>query len=281
MIWMDGKFYAKEDAKVSVYDHGLLYGDGTFEGLRIYNDKIFKQKAHTARLYRSAQVLGITIPYTPEQLDQATLETVQKNGLSEGYIRIIVTRGKGDLGLDPQKCKKATVIIIADTIQLYPQEFYQEGIPIVTAATRRLPSDGLDPRVKSLNYLNNILAKIEAKQAGCMEALMLNQQGYVSECTADNIFVVKEGTVLTPATFYGALEGITRETILELLDPLGIPYKETALTRYDIYTAQECFMTGSGAEIMPVKSCDGRIIRENAGPITNKIREAFKKLVQG
>jgi len=279
-IYIDGKFYDRGEARISVFDHGLLYGDGIFEGIRIYNGKVFKLKEHIDRLYHSAKAILLDIPMQPAGMEQAVLETVSMNAKVDGYIRLIVTRGEGALGLDPAQCERPSVIIIAGDIQLYPQEYYEKGIAVVTAATRRMPSDSLDPRIKSLNYLNNIMAKVEAKQAGCLEAVMLNHEGYVSECTADNIFIVSRGTLLTPAPHYGALDGITRATVLDMAESCGIPVSETALTRYDLYTAAECFMTGTGAEIMPVTKIDGRLVGDGRpGPITKRLIDAFRNLV--
>jgi branched-chain amino acid aminotransferase len=279
-IYIDGKFHDRGDARISVLDHGLLYGDGIFEGIRIYNGKVFKLKEHIDRLYHSSRAILLDIPMQRSEMEQAVLETVRVNAKDDGYIRLIVTRGEGALGLDPTQCARPTVIIIAGDIQLYPQEYYEKGIAVVTAATRRMPSDSLDPRIKSLNYLNNIMAKIEAKQAGCLEAVMLNHEGYVSECTADNIFVVSRGTLLTPAPNYGALDGITRATVIEISESCGIPMRETALTRYDLYTADECFMTGTGAEIMPVTKIDGRLVGDGRpGPTTKQLTDGFRELV--
>ena len=257
---IDGKLYDKENAVVSVFDHGLLYGDGVFEGIRIYNGRIFELEAHIERLYQSARALLLEIPKSPGALIRDVRETVEANAKTDGYIRLIVTRGRGNLGLDPASCDRPTVIIIVDDIQLYPENCYRDGIAVVTAAIRRIPSDCLDPRIKSLNYLNNILAKLEAKQAGCMEAVMLNREGFVAECTADNIFIVAQGCLKTPASNLGALDGITRRTVWQLAEGLDILKQECALTRYDLYTADECLLTGTGAEIMPVVKIDGRII---------------------
>lgn len=279
-IYIDGKFYDKAEAKISVFDHGLLYGDGIFEGLRIYGGKVFLLEAHLNRLYDSAQALTLTIPLDKKSMGEAVEETVRINQKQEGYIRLVVTRGEGTLGLDPDRCPKASVIIIVGDISLYPAEFYRDGIPVVTASTRRLGPDGIDPRIKSLNYLNNILAKIEAKQAGCLEAIMLNREGNVAECTADNFFLLKGGVLKTPATTQGALAGLTRGHVIQLARHAGIPVEETVLTRYDLYTAEECFMTGSGAEIMPVNKIDGRTIGEGrCGPLTEKLRVLFRASV--
>lgn len=279
-IYIDGRYYSREDAKISVFDHGLLYGDGVFEGIRIYHGKVFKLREHIVRLYRSARTLFLDIPLDAEEMEKAVLDAVRVNEKENGYIRLIVTRGEGPLGIDPATCPKASVIIIVGDIQLYPAEFYEKGIGIITAATRRVPSDTLDPRVKSLNYLNNIMAKIEARQAGCLEAVMLNREGYVAECTADNIFIVRNDELLTPEPRFGALDGITMRTILDLASSLGVMAREAALTRYDLYTADECFMTGTGAEVIPIIRIDSRMIGDGKpGPVTGRLIAAFKELV--
>jgi branched-chain amino acid aminotransferase len=279
-IYIDGQYYDRSEARISVFDHGLLYGDGVFEGIRIYNGKVFKLKEHVDRLYQSAKAILLDIPMQQAEMEKAVLDTVIKNEKVNGYIRLIVTRGEGALGLDPSQCAKPAVIIIAGDIQLYPQEYYEKGIAVVTAASRRMPSDSLDPRVKSLNYLNNIMAKIEAKQAGCLEAVILNHEGYVTECTADNIFIIEHGILLTPAPHYGALDGITRATVMDIARSCGISVRETALTRYDLYTADECFMTGTGAEIMPVTKIDGRVIGTGEpGPVTKSLIKGFRDFV--
>jgi branched-chain amino acid aminotransferase len=279
-IYIDGGYYEKVDAGVSVFDHGLLYGDGVFEGIRIYNGKVFKLRAHIERLYQSAKAIYLEIPMSKDELEDAVLKTVEINQKDNGYIRLIVTRGEGPLGIDPIQCKSPTVIIIVADIQLYPEEYYKKGIEIITASTRRIPSDCLDPRVKSLNYLNNILAKIEARQAGCQEAVMLNTQGFVVECTGDNIFIVKDGELLTPLPCHGALDGITMRTVLELAESLGIRIRETTLTRYDLYNADECFLTGTGAEIVPVVKIDGRVIGNGyPGKVTRLLTEEFRRLL--
>ena len=279
-FFLNGRFVAREEAVVSVYDHGLLYGDGIFEGIRIYGGKIFRLAEHIRRFYDSAKSILLELPLTPDALEEALQEGVKRYGKDEGYIRLVATRGPGDLGLDPAKCAAPTLFFIVDTISLYPEKFYREGIPVVTASSRRLPADGLDPRVKTLNYLNNILAKVEAKQAGCIEAVMLNHRGEVAECTADNIFMVRDGILATPAPHCGILQGITRQTVLELAAQEGIAARETILTRFDLYTADECFMTGSGAEIVPVVRIDGRTIGSGLpGEVTERLRLAFKKLV--
>jgi branched-chain amino acid aminotransferase len=278
-VYIDGKYYERGEAMISVFDHGLLYGDGVFEGIRIYKGKVFKLKEHVERLYQSAKTILLDIPISRAEMENATIEAVHENAKEDGYIRLVVTRGEGPLGLDPAQCARPKIIIIVGDIQLYPQEYYEKGIAVVTAASRRVPADSLDPRVKSLNYLNNVMAKIEAKQAGCLEAVLLNHEGYVTECTADNIFIVKDGTLLTPAAHSGALDGITRMTVMNNLAPsCGIASRETALTRYDLYTADECFMTGTGAEIMPVTMIDGRAIGNGKpGPATKGLIEGFKK----
>lgn len=279
-FYLNGRFVAREEAVVSVYDHGLLYGDGIFEGIRIYAGKIFRLAEHIRRFYDSAKSILLELPLAPDALEEALQEGVKRYGKDEGYIRLVATRGPGDLGLDPAKCAAPTLFFIVDTISLYPEKFYREGIPVVTASSRRLPADGLDPRVKTLNYLNNIMAKVEAKQAGCIEAVMLNHRGEVAECTADNIFMVRDGILATPAPHCGILQGITRQTVLELAAAEGIVARETVLTRFDLYTADECFMTGSGAEIVPVVRIDGRTIGSGLpGEVTEKLRLAFKRLV--
>lgn len=284
VVHIDGKWFDKNDAKISVYDHGLLYGDGLFEGIRVYNGVIFKLEAHLDRLFQGAGVLLIGIPASRKELADMLLEGVRRfsdaTGLKDGYIRLVITRGQGDLGLDPRKCPKPSIISIFDTIQLYPRELYEKGIPVITAATRRVESSVFDPRIKSLNYLNNIIAKQEAIQAGCMEAVLLNAEGYVTECTADNFFIVAGGVLKTPAPHLGILEGITRRTVLELANEAGFPAAEAVLTRFDLYTADECFITGSGAELMPVISVDGRTVGEGIpGPVTIRLTEAFRALI--
>lgn len=279
-VYLNGQFVAREAAVVSVYDHGLLYGDGIFEGIRIYSGKIFRLADHIRRFFDSAKAILLELPLMPEGLAEALQEGVKRYGKAEGYIRLVATRGPGDLGLDPDKCAAPTLFFIIDTISLYPEKFYREGIPVVTSSSRRLPPDGLDPRVKTLNYLNNIMAKVEAKQAGCIEAVMLNHRGEVAECTADNIFMVRDTILSTPAPHCGILQGITRQTVLELAAEEGIAARETVLTRFDLYTADECFMTGSGAEIVPVVRIDGRTIGAGVpGAVTERLRGAFRRLV--
>jgi len=279
-VYVNGEWLAKEDAKVSVWDHGLLYGDGLFEGMRIYGGKVFRLEDHMVRLYDGAGALLITIPHSREELSELVLEAVRRNGRENGYIRLVITRGVGNLGIDPSTCPRAGVIIIVDGIQLYPEELYTRGIKVVTAATRRLSGDIFDPRVKSLNYLTNIMAKLEAAQAGCPEAVMLSREGYLTECTADNLFLVKGGVLKTPAPWLGILEGITRKTILELAAGEGIPAEEGTYNRTDLYLADEVFLTGSGAEIIPVTRADGRIIGNGEpGPVSARLRKAFRRLI--
>ncbi len=280
-VYINGQLYDKAEAKVSVYDHGLLYGDGVFEGIRLYAGKIFKLAEHIDRLYESARCIALTIPLTKEQFADAVKKTVAASGLTDGYIRPVVTRGVGDLGIDPKKCKQAEVIIIVDRITLYPPETYENGMAIITASTIRNHPNAVNPRIKSLNYLNNILAKIEANLAGCQEALMLNHLGQVAECTADNVFVVKGGVLKTPTLDAGALEGVTRNTVMDLARAAGIPVQELPLHRHDIYTADECFLTGTGAEIVPVIQCDARAIGSGKpGPITRQLMERYRKITR-
>jgi branched-chain amino acid aminotransferase len=262
-----------------VFDHGFLYGDGVFEGIRVYGGTIFRLQQHIERLYHSALCLMLDIPMSPEAMQEAIVDTVRRRELPNQYVRVVVSRGAGDLGLDPKLCPRPSVIIIADTIALYPERYYTEGLDLVTVATRRMSSDTLDPRIKSLNYLNNIMAKIEAQQAGVVEAVMLNTAGYVAECTADNLFVLRQGCLHTPAVAAGALQGVTRDSVLEIARDLGLATAESFLTRYDLYTAEECLMTGTGAEIVPVVRIDGRRIGTGVpGPATARIRERFAVL---
>jgi branched-chain amino acid aminotransferase len=275
-IWIDGKIYDKSDARASVYDHGLLYGDGVFEGIRVYNGRIFESEAHVRRLYESAKAIRLTIPLSPQEFLAATQQTISATGANDCYIRALVTRGPGCLGLSPLKCPQASVIIIVDTIELYPPQFYQTGIAVITSSLTRTPPNSLSPRVKSLNYLNNILAKIEANDAGVPEAVMLNHMGNVAECTGDNIFIIRNGTVMTPAATEGILEGITRGVILRLCGKLNIPCEERVVQRHDLYVADECFLTGTGAEVIPVTRIDGRTIGTGTpGPITLRLIEEF------
>ncbi len=278
-IYLDGQFYAKEDAKISVFDHGLLYGDGVFEGIRFYKGKVFRLEEHIGRLYDSAQAICLKVPLDRAEMTEAVLETIRQNELQDGYVRLVVTRGSGDLGLNPNLCPKATVFIIASKITLYPEEMYRNGLTVVTCATRRIPHGALSPMVKSLNYLNNVLAKIESQQAGAGEGLMLNEQGFVAECTGDNIFIVKNGKIATPPVSSGALAGITREVVFEMAAEAGLTISEPNMTRYDIYTADECFLTGTAAEVIPVVKLDTRLIGGGTpGPITRKMIERFHQL---
>jgi branched-chain amino acid aminotransferase len=280
-IYIDGQFYPEPEAKVSVFDHGLLYGDGIFEGIRFYNGRVFKLTEHLERLWDSAKALMLTIPMTMEEMEAATLETIRQNNLRDGYIRLLVTRGKGNLGLSPDRCPKASVIIIAATIQLYPPEAYERGMTVVTCATRRMAPGALSPAVKSLNYLNNIMAKIEANMCKADEGLMLNEEGYVAECTGDNIFIVKRGEIFTPPIYAGSLRGITWQAVLDIAAELGLKVNVQQLTRYDLYTAEEFFLTGTAAEVIAAVKLDNRIIGDGKpGPITNKIIARFRELVQ-
>ena len=281
-VYINGELIDKEDAKISVFDHGFLYGDGVFEGIRSYNGKVFKMKEHIDRLYNSAAAIELTIPISKEEYAAAIESTLEANDLADAYIRAVVSRGIGTLGLNPRICEKAQVVIITDSIALYPQELYENGLELVTVSTVRNHPNTLDPRIKSLNYLNNILAKIEALNAGVMEAIMLNTQGYVAECTGDNIFIVARGKLATPPASAGILEGITRAVVIELARAECIPALERDLTRYDIFTADECFLTGTAAEIIPVVKVDGRTLADGRpGPTTLKLLESFRKLTRG
>jgi len=283
-IFLDGKFVDEADAKVSVFDHGLLYGDGVFEGIRLYGGNVFRLEEHLERLEYSAKAILLTMPMTRAELAAATCETCRQNNLKDAYIRLVVTRGVGDLGLAPWNCSKPTTFIIASKISLYPQEHYDNGLAIVTVPTRRINPAALPPTIKSLNYLNNILGKIEARQFGALEAIMLNDQGYIAECTADNIFTVHKGTIYTPSASQGALKGVTRGTIIDIARSLNIPLHETPMTRYDVWCADECFLTGTGAEVIPVSKLDGREIGSGKpGPITQRVLAEFRRrvLVEG
>ena len=280
-IYLNGEYFSREDAKISVFDHGLLYGDGVFEGMRIYGGKVFRLTEHLVRLWESAKAIALEIPISMDQLVDDVNETVARNRLDDGYIRLIVTRGSGALGLDPFRCSDPQVIIIADTISLYPESNYTEGLELVTASTIRNHPAALSPRIKSLNYLNNIMAKIEGLKAGCVEAVMLNHKGEVAECTGDNIFVVKNSVLMTPPIDAGILEGITRNAVIELALKAGITVREVALTRHDLYVADECFLTGSAAEVIPAVKIDDRIIGDGTpGETTLQLNEGFRKLVR-
>ena len=278
LIYIDGEFLPKAEAKVSVFDHGLLYGDGVFEGIRSYNGRVFKLDEHLERLYDSAKSIMLQIPISIETMKETVLETLRRNHLTEAYIRLIITRGVGDLGLDPDKCPKPSIIIIADKIVLYPQKFYEDGLEIVTASVRRNYAEAINPRIKSLNYLNNILAKIEGKQAGAEEVLMLNAEGYVVECSGDNIFWIKNETLITPPVHMGILEGVTRNSVINLAQDAGIHVEERVFTRHDLYIADECFLTGTAAEVIPVVKIDRRAIGDGQpGKITQRLIAAFRQ----
>ncbi|MCK5581654.1 MAG: branched-chain-amino-acid transaminase [Candidatus Omnitrophica bacterium] len=275
-IYLNGKFVAKKDAKISVFDHGLLYGDGAFEGIRSYNGLVFKLQEHVDRLYETAHTLMIQLPLTKKQMIKAVVDTLKINKLTDAYIRVVVTRGEGDLGLDPRKCYGAPgIIIIADKIALYPASLYKKGMEIITVPTVRNHAEALNPQLKSLNYLNNILAKIEAGTSGFCEAIMLDAHGFVAECTGDNIFIVKKGVLSTPSQ--GRLRGITRDTIMALAEKSKIKVYEGQMTRHEVYNADECFLTGTAAEIIPVVKVDGRLIADGKpGKVTNKMMQLFK-----
>jgi branched-chain amino acid aminotransferase len=280
-VFVAGKLYDKEDAKISVYDHGLLYGDGIFEGIRSYAGKVFRLAEHLDRLWYSAKAILLEIPMTKAEMVDAIDQTLAVNGITDGYIRVLVTRGAGTLGLDPNRCSNPQVIIIADKIQLYPQELYDQGLEIITVSVLRNHPAALSPRIKSLNYLNNILAKIEGLKAGCIEALMLNHKGEVAECTGDNIFLVRNGRLITPPLDAGILEGVTRDAVIELAVSAGITVSETAITKHDVYVADECFLTGTAAEVVPVVMVDSRPIGDGIpGPITRDLMKRFHALTR-
>lgn len=284
LVYLDGKWYPKSEAKISVFDHGLLYGDGVFEGIRAYKGNVFRLKEHLDRLWESAHTLMLSIPMTKKQMEKVIIETLRRNHLKDAYIRAVVTRGPGDLGLDPGLCKNPTVFIITDKIKLYPESLYREGLSIITVPTVRNLPEAVNPAIKSLNYLNNILAKIEAKNGGVMEAVMLNAQGYVAECTGDNIFMIKNAAgktpqLFTPPAYVGALRGITRQAILDISPKLKIAAEERILTRHDLFNADEIFLTGTAAELIPVVKLDGRIIGDGKpGKVTAKLLKAFRSL---
>ena len=280
-VYIDGTFYDERDAKISVFDHGLLYGDGIFEGIRAYHGRVFRLKEHIDRLFCSAKAILLTMPLSHAEIMEAVVETCRKNKLRDGYIRLVVTRGAGTLGLNPNRCKNPSVIVIAGRIQLYPEELYERGMEIVTVPTVRNLHSALNPAIKSLNYLNNILAKIEANNSGCEEAVMLNAEGFVSECSGDNIFIVKDGRLFTPPLSAGALYGITRQVVIELATQSGNSVLEPNLTRYDLFNADECFLTGTGAEIVPVVKIDGRAIGGGTpGPLTQKLSSQYHALTK-
>jgi branched-chain amino acid aminotransferase len=278
-IYIDGKFYSEANAKVSVFDHGLLYGDGIFEGIRFYNGRVFRLEQHLERLWNSARSICLTIPMTRQEMTEALLETIRQNHLRDGYVRLVVTRGVGNLGLNPEQCKNPSVIIIVATIALYHEDFYRKGLSIVTVATRRSNPASLNPAVKSLNYLNNVMARIEANLASADEALMLNDAGNVAECTADNVFIIKHGQIFTPPITAGALQGITRSVVFDIGGEFDIKVIEADFTRHDIFVADECLLTGTAAEIVPVVKADGRTIGNGKpGPITTRIIARFREM---
>jgi branched-chain amino acid aminotransferase len=279
-IFIDGQYFDENNAKISVFDHGLLYGDGIFEGIRAYNGRVFKLKEHIDRLFYSAKAILLTIPMGHAEICKAVVDTCRENHLREGYIRLLVTRGVGGLGLNPNKCQRPSVVVIADKIQLYPKEYYERGLEIITVPTTRNLHSALNPAIKSLNYLNNILAKIEANNGGCEEAIMLNNEGYVAECTGDNIFIIKGNEMLTPPLSAGALYGITRGVVMDLAREAGLRVSEPNLTRYDVFNADECFLTGTGAEVVPVVKVDGRTIGAGApGPRTRELVAKYHEMV--
>lgn len=279
-IFLNGEFVTKENAKISVYDHGFLYGDGVFEGIRVYSGNIFKMKEHMIRLYDSAKSIMLNIPYSIDEFTELIVETVEKNNIEDAYIRVVVSRGVGDLGLDPYKCPRANVVVIVEPLAIFPKELYETGLEIVTVATRRNRPDVLSPKVKSLNYLNNVLVRIEAHLANVSEALMLNDQGYVAEGSADNVFIIKNGKFLTPPGYVGALEGITRNAVMEIAQDLGYEVKEEPFTRHDVYTADEVFLTGTAAEVIAVVKVDGRTIGNGTpGAYTKELLGKFREKV--
>ena len=280
-IYLNGEYVSEADEKVSVFDHGLLYGDGIFEGIRAYHGRVFRLNEHLNRLYESAQSIMLNIGITSQEMEEVILETLRRNNLSDAYIRLVVTRGIGDLGLDPVKCPNSTIFCIADQIKIFPSELYEKGLEVKTVAIRRNNPDSLNPRIKSLNYLNNVLAKIEARQAGVVEAIMLTQDGYVAEGTADNIFIVRKGVLMTPPLSAGCLEGITRNAVIDIAHQIGIQVREELFTRHDVYTAEECFLTGTAAELIPVIKADGRLLgRGVPGEIFKALLKEFRELTK-
>ena len=281
LVYVNGEFVTKDKAVVSVYDHGFLYGDGVFEGIRAYNGNVFRLKEHLVRLYESAKSIMLEIPHTFEEVEKIVVETLQRNNLKSGYIRLVISRGKGNLGIDPRSCPTASVICIAEELALFPKELYESGVEVISASYRRNRSDVLSPKTKTLNYLNNVLVKIEANQAGVGESLMMNDQGYVAEGSSDNIFIVKNGEVITPPGYIGALVGITRNAIMEVAANKGYKVKEDVFTRHDVYVADEVFLTGTAAEVIAVVKVDGRVIGDGKpGPITNNILKGFREIVE-
>lgn len=281
IVYLNGEFVPKEEAKVSVFDHGYLYGDGAFEGIRAYDGKVFRLHEHIGRLYKSARAIMLKMPMPPAEMAEVVLETLRRNKRRDGYIRVVVSRGEGDLGLNPDLCPRPTVVVIADDITLFPARDYEEGLTVVTVSTRRNIPEALDPKIKSLNYLNNILAKIETNLAGVKEGIMLNREGYCAEGTGDNLFIVSEGAILTPPPHAGILVGITRQVVIEIAQRLGLPCREELITQHEVYTAEECFLTGTAAEIIPVVKMDGRIIGTGRrGPVTEKLQAHFRELTR-
>lgn len=281
VIYLGGKFVDEDEAKISIFDHGVLYGDGIFEGIRAYNNRVFRLQEHIDRLYESAKSILLDIGISKAEMSEIVLETLRRNNLRDAYIRLVVTRGKGDLGLDPRNCEKPTIFNIATQIQLYPEELYERGLEVITVPTRRNIVEGVNPRLKSLNYLNNILAKIEAGLSGMSEAIMLNSEGYVTECTGDNIFLVKNSAVITPPPYLGLLEGVTRNAVLELAGKMGYESCEKVFTRHDVYVADEVFLTGTAAEMIPVVKVDGRVIGDGKpGQVTKALLQEFRKLTE-
>lgn len=281
LIYLDGNIVPESQAKISVFDHGLLYGDGVFEGIRFYNGRVFRLEQHIRRLYDSAKSILLNVPITQEEMIEATVKTVRANELRDGYIRLVITRGTGPMGLSPYKCPTPTIFIIAATISLYPESAYRDGLVMATVATRRPRHDILPPQVKSLNYLNNVMAKVEAIQAGAEEGLMLNDQGLVAECTGDNIFIVRDGAISTPSLGAGALDGITRGVVFDIAAELGISIREREMTRHDVFTADECFLTGTAAEVIAAVKLDQRVIGDGKpGPVTQRIIARFRELAQ-
>lgn len=278
-VFLDGNLVDEREARISVFDHGLLYGDGVFEGIRVYNKCVFKLEEHLERLENSAKAILLELPWSRQEISLAVCDTCRANNITDGYVRLVVTRGRGTLGLNPYKCSNPQLIVIADTIQLYPEEYYSEGLKIITVPTRRIGPGSLPPTIKSLNYLNNVLAKIEAINAGFMEAIMLNDQGFVGECTGDNLFIVQKDILFTPPSSAGALLGITRKVVLDMAQAIEIEVVESNLTRYDLWVSEECFLTGTAAEVVPVTEIDGRKIGNGMpGPVTRGFMETYKKL---
>ena len=280
-VYVSGEYVLKDEAKISVFDHGFLYGDGVFEGIRAYGGKVFRLEEHLQRLWESARAIALEVPLSREQLKEKILESLRKNELKDAYIRLVVSRGEGDLGLDPRKCPQAELIIITDKISIYPQELYEKGMEVIIASTRRNIPSALNCRIKSLNYLNNILAKIEANREGMPEAIMLSKDGYIAECTGDNIFIVKEGKLVTPPVWIGILSGITRDVVIEIAQKEGISIEENVFTAFALYNSDECFLSGTAAEVIPVTRVDGRTIGKGvAGPVTKRLMEKFRQLTQ-